>query len=354
MTTLTPLNHVQTEIDSLEEALGNIEKDTNAKTFVTFKKEIVDSQYKATNANQIERKKTVEICSEGKRRTPILSPASVIQTEAKLNNTAEGDRGAQIPFPTSVMLTTTTSVDRISDEISDSKRRTENLSPASVTSAATGGFKTTASSTTTLPECKQVDLTITTKAGAATGRVCSDTEATSIVPAAESRRVGLTTAASAVDKAVKGVRVGTVATSIFDGETHTPVCSETVENPAASDDEHKPFNWDTAVILVVGETDTTGSEVAKVEMEKKQSRNNNSSSSSRVATETEQQQQQQDINNNNNAKQQQQQQSIGRGRETAEAGVTDSSSSGEKQQNAKTFHQKVLHLLVVTKRTRRL
>ncbi len=129
---LTALHHVQEEVGALEEDLDNMGKDTNAKTFVTFKKEIVDRQYKTTNANQIERNKAVEICSEGKRRTLILSPVSVIQTAAKLNSTVEGDRGVQLPLPASVMLTSATSVDRTSDDISDSKRRTENLSPVSV------------------------------------------------------------------------------------------------------------------------------------------------------------------------------------------------------------------------------
>ena len=41
-------------------------KDTNAKTFVTFKKEIVDREHKATSDNQIERNKAAEIFSEGK------------------------------------------------------------------------------------------------------------------------------------------------------------------------------------------------------------------------------------------------------------------------------------------------
>ncbi len=66
------------------------------------------------------------------------------------------------------------------------------------------------------------------------------------------------------------VGVGTVATSIVAGKTYTPVCSETAENPAAAGDVHKPFSWDTAAIISVGETGTTGCEVTKVEMEKKQ------------------------------------------------------------------------------------
>ena len=60
-----------------------MEKDTNAKTFATFKKEIADRQYKSTNANQTERNKAAEICSEDNRRTPIL-------TSAKLHSTVEG------------------------------------------------------------------------------------------------------------------------------------------------------------------------------------------------------------------------------------------------------------------------
>ena len=47
----------QAKIGSLEDALDNMEKDTKSKTFATFKKEISDSQYKTTSANQIERKK---------------------------------------------------------------------------------------------------------------------------------------------------------------------------------------------------------------------------------------------------------------------------------------------------------
>ena len=66
-------------------------------------------------------------------------------------------------------------------------------------------------------------MVITTKAGAATGRTCSDTESTSIAPAAERRRVGLATVSSAADKVgkgtYKGVGVGTVTTSIVAGET---------------------------------------------------------------------------------------------------------------------------------------
>ena len=61
-----------------------------------------------------------------------------------------------------------------------------------------------------------------------------------------------------------------MAYSSIAGETCDPVCSETEENPAAAGDKRKPFIWDTAAILAVGETDTTGCKVAKVEMEKKQ------------------------------------------------------------------------------------
>ena len=113
-------------------------------------------------------------------------------------------------------------------------------------------------------------MVITAKVSETSGRTCSDTVATSIDPAAESRRVGLDTVSSAVDKTDKGVGVGTVATSTVAGETYSPVCSETAENPASAGDERKPFSWDTAAILAVGETGTTGCEVAKVEMEKKQ------------------------------------------------------------------------------------
>ena len=42
------------------------------------------------------------------------------------------------------------------------------------------------------------------------------------------------------------------------------------ENPATAGDVHKPFSWDTAAIISAGETVTTGCEVTKVEMEKKQ------------------------------------------------------------------------------------
>ncbi len=87
-------------------------------------------------------------------------------------------------------------------------------------------------------------LVITVKVSETSGRTCSDTVATSIDPAAESRRVGLDTVSSAVDKADKGVGVGTVATSIIAGETYTPVFSETEENPTAAGDERKPFSWE--------------------------------------------------------------------------------------------------------------
>ena len=67
-------------------------------------------------------------------------------------------------------------MDRLLAEISDSKRRAEILSPASVTSVTTGGFKEAALATTTLSEDKQMFL---------------DTVAISIVTEEESTPVGL-------------------------------------------------------------------------------------------------------------------------------------------------------------------
>ena len=165
---------------------------------------------------------------ESKRREPIFSPASAMQTAAKLNSRAEGNRGTLIPSPASAMQTARQE-DTRQLKSTDSKRRAEILSPASITSAATVGFKTTALATTTLPELKQMGLSIAVKASVGSEQNCLDTAATSIAATAERRQVGLATAADAADKAGKGVGGDTVARSFAADETYTPVCSETAE-----------------------------------------------------------------------------------------------------------------------------
>ena len=49
-----------------------------------------------------------ESYAEGKRRVPILSTASDMQTAGKLNSRAEGNRGTQVPSPASDMQTAAT------------------------------------------------------------------------------------------------------------------------------------------------------------------------------------------------------------------------------------------------------
>ena len=49
--------------------------------------------------------RAAESYAEGKRRVPILSTASAMQTAAKLHNRAEGNRGTQVPSPASAVHT---------------------------------------------------------------------------------------------------------------------------------------------------------------------------------------------------------------------------------------------------------
>ncbi len=128
--------------------------------------------------------RAAESDTESKRRDPIFSPASTMQTVAK------------------------------------PKRRTEILSQASITSEATVGFKATPLATTTLPESKHIDLdtvvisittdeentpmglVITAKDGVVNVQDYLHTVSTSIAAASESRQVGLATVANAAGEAV--------------------------------------------------------------------------------------------------------------------------------------------------------
>jgi hypothetical protein len=47
--------------------------------------------------------RAAESYAEGKRRVPILSTASDMQTAAKLNSRAEGNRRTQVPSPASAV-----------------------------------------------------------------------------------------------------------------------------------------------------------------------------------------------------------------------------------------------------------
>jgi hypothetical protein len=152
------------------------------------------------------------------KQEPIFSPASAMQTAAKLNSRAESNSGTHIPSPASAMQTARQE-DTRQRKSTDSKRRAEILSPASITSAATVGFKATPLATTTLPESKHmgldtvaisvatdeestpVRLVIAVKDGADSDQVFLTTSSTA---AAESRQVGLDTAVKAADEAGKG------------------------------------------------------------------------------------------------------------------------------------------------------
>ena len=141
-----------------------------------------------------------------------------MQTTAKLKSRAEGNRGTHIPSPASAM-SSARQVDTRQLKSTDRKRRAEIFSPASITSAATVGFKATALATTTLPESKhmgldtavisiatdeestRVGLVIPAKDGAGSEQVYLNTVATSIAAATESSQVGLATAANAAGEA---------------------------------------------------------------------------------------------------------------------------------------------------------
>ena len=97
--------------------------------------EDVAQQSKATNAleaklNEIEKfyttaaegNRAAESDAESKRREPIFSPASAMQTAAKLNSRAEGNRGTLIPSPASAMQTARQE-DTRQLKSTDSKRR---------------------------------------------------------------------------------------------------------------------------------------------------------------------------------------------------------------------------------------
>ncbi len=51
--------------------------------------------------------RAAESYAEGKRRVPILSTASDMQTAANLNSRAEDNRGTRVPSPASTRQTTT-------------------------------------------------------------------------------------------------------------------------------------------------------------------------------------------------------------------------------------------------------
>ena len=123
--------------------------------------------------------RAAESDAESKRKEPIFSPASAMQTAAKLKSRAEGNRGTHIPSPASEMQTARQEDTRQLKSM-DSERRAEIPSPAFITSAATLGFKATVLATTTLPESKHMGL---------------DTVASSIATDEESTPVGLDVAA---------------------------------------------------------------------------------------------------------------------------------------------------------------
>ena len=151
--------------------------------------------------------RAAESDTESKRREPIFSPVSAMQTAAKLNSRAESNNGTHIPSPASAMQTARQE-DTRQLKSTDSKRRAEILSPASITSAATVGFKATPLAATTLPESKHMGL---------------DTVAISIATDEESTPVELVIAAKDGAGSVQDYW-NTVATSIAAAEEIRLVC----------------------------------------------------------------------------------------------------------------------------------
>jgi hypothetical protein len=74
--------------------------------------------------------RAAEIDTESKGREPIFSPVSAMQTAAKLKNRDEGERGTQIPSPASAMPTEEEG-NRAAESDTESKRREPIFSPVS-------------------------------------------------------------------------------------------------------------------------------------------------------------------------------------------------------------------------------
>ncbi len=74
------------------------------------------------NTTAVEGNRAAESDAESKRREPIFSPASAMQTAAKVNNRAESNRGTHIPSPASAMQTARQE-DTRQLKSTDSKRR---------------------------------------------------------------------------------------------------------------------------------------------------------------------------------------------------------------------------------------
>ncbi len=82
--------------------------------------------------------RAAEIDAESKRREPIFSPASAMQTAAKLKNRAEGERGTQIPSPAAAMPTAAEG-NRAAE--SDEQRDSYSFTSISNANSAAGGHK---------------------------------------------------------------------------------------------------------------------------------------------------------------------------------------------------------------------
>ena len=63
--------------------------------------------------------RAAESDAESKRREPIFSPASAMQTAVKLKNRAEGERGTQIPSPASEIHTPAAEGNRAAESDTD-------------------------------------------------------------------------------------------------------------------------------------------------------------------------------------------------------------------------------------------
>ena len=138
---------------------------------------------------------------------------------------------------------------RLAQAFTEGNRETQILSPASIPSAATVGFKAAVLTTTTLPESKQmgsdtavisiateeegtpVGLVIAAKEGAGSEQVYWDTVVNSIAAAAEGRQVGFATVANAAGEAGT-----TTVNSTSAGEGDTQVYTQPAENSADSAD----------------------------------------------------------------------------------------------------------------------
>jgi len=251
--------------------------------------------------------------AESKRREPIFSPASAMQTAAKLKSRSEGNRGTHIPSPASEMQTARQEDTRQLKSM-DSERRAEIPSPAFITSGATLGFKATALATTTLPESKHTGLAPaafsmtaaeeSTALAPAAFSMTAVEESTGLAPAAFSmtaaeESTGLTPAAFSMTAAEESTQgnlstmqlasggndhacLDTAATSIAAAEEIGQVasvttteaagndsteqdslcCSEMTENSTAVDNPVNliPISLDTVVVVISPATGETGIE----------------------------------------------------------------------------------------------